>query len=301
MSSKVPVVLDIHADWCGPCKTLAPVLEAAVRSQGGAVSLAKLDADANGNLVQQLRVTSLPTVLGVHQGKLVDSFTGMQPEDQVNAFVKRLAALGGAPEESPVDVARSALDKLWLVLSSGDVGELDLEQMADLLRGLAQFEAEGEAEAGREVRARATALTAKLAMVAGDVGEAKEIAAKIEADFKDLAGSHGEIRKVLAEVKLAGDGAEDTGEAKELSLALEKDAKDPAALLGLARVKVAAGEHEEAVELALKLLRVNRGFEDSAAQKLLIDVFEALGPVSGKLVGCGLRVFGDGLMFRSMS
>ena len=94
--------------WCGPCKQLGPILEAAVRAQNGKVVMAKLDADANPGLTQQLRVSSLPTVLAVHQGKLVDSFTGLIAEEQVKDFVKRLASMSEqvADDEDPLKVAK---------------------------------------------------------------------------------------------------------------------------------------------------------------------------------------------------
>ena len=280
MGASTPVVLDIHADWCGPCKTLAPLLETAVRAQKGRVVLAKLDADANTNLVQQLRVTSLPTVLGVHGGRLVDSFTGMVPEAQVNAFVENLAKLS-KDDHSPLALASSALDQVAKALGMPEEESPAVAEMVEPLRALAEFQpAEAaEAEAGKEVQARALALLARIALLEGEVAEAKGIAERLEAGFKWIAERNAEVAQALAEVKLASEGGEDGGEAQVFREALERDPKDAAALLGLARNRVAANDFEEAVEVALKLLRVNRSYEEEAAQKLLIDVFQALGPV----------------------
>ena len=103
--SDVPVVVDCHAEWCGPCKTLGPVLEAAVKAEGGRVKMAKIDVDENPELSGGLNVQSLPTVFGVFQGKLVGQFVGNKQPEEVQAFVKALAqagaGAGGEPAAEP--------------------------------------------------------------------------------------------------------------------------------------------------------------------------------------------------------
>lgn len=90
-SRQVPVVVDLWAEWCGPCRTLGPVLEAAVASTGGAVELAKVDVDANPGVAAGFRVQSIPAVFALRDGQVVDSFIGALPEAQVREFVERLA------------------------------------------------------------------------------------------------------------------------------------------------------------------------------------------------------------------
>lgn len=90
-SATVPVVVDLWAEWCGPCRTLGPILEKVVAGTGGAVELAKVDVDANPGISSQFRVQSIPAVYAVSNGEVVDSFIGAVPEAQVRQFVERLA------------------------------------------------------------------------------------------------------------------------------------------------------------------------------------------------------------------
>ena len=88
IDSPVPVILDIHATWCEPCKILYPILEQVAMRGGGQLRVAKLDADVERDLVAALRVEGLPTVFVVNKGKIVDSFVGIP--DQVCVYDKHL-------------------------------------------------------------------------------------------------------------------------------------------------------------------------------------------------------------------
>lgn len=90
-SHAVPVVVDLWAEWCGPCKTLGPMLEAAVAGRQGAVELAKVDVDANPGIAQMFQVQSIPAVFAVADGKVVDSFVGAVGSAEIDAFLDRLA------------------------------------------------------------------------------------------------------------------------------------------------------------------------------------------------------------------
>jgi putative thioredoxin len=96
-STTVPVVVDLWAPWCGPCKTLGPMLEKAVADTDGAVALAKVNVDENPRVAQTFAVQSIPAVFAISNGQVVDQFIGAVPEAQVTAFVQRLAP---APSEA---------------------------------------------------------------------------------------------------------------------------------------------------------------------------------------------------------
>jgi len=101
-SADVPVVVDLWAPWCGPCKTLGPILERVVGLTGGGVELAKVNVDENPQVSSTFQVQSIPAVFALRDGKVVDGFVGAVPEAQVVEFVDRLAA---APSEADLLVA----------------------------------------------------------------------------------------------------------------------------------------------------------------------------------------------------
>ncbi|MGH9090390.1 MAG: tetratricopeptide repeat protein [Acidimicrobiales bacterium] len=90
-SATVPVVVDLWAPWCGPCKTLGPILERVVGATGGAVELVKVNVDENPEVGTIFQVQSIPAVYALRDGKVVDGFIGALPEAQVAEFVARLA------------------------------------------------------------------------------------------------------------------------------------------------------------------------------------------------------------------
>ena len=98
-SMQVPVVIDLWAEWCGPCRTLGPIIEKVVAETEGKVVLAKVDVDANPRVSQAFQVQGIPAVFAMHQAKIVSSFVGAQPEANVRQFV---ASLLPTEEESEV-------------------------------------------------------------------------------------------------------------------------------------------------------------------------------------------------------
>jgi putative thioredoxin len=98
-SETVPVVVDLWAEWCGPCKTLGPILEKVIGETNGRVELAKVNVDENQWVASQFQVRSIPAVFAFRDGKVVDGFIGALPEAQVKEFVDRLA-----PEPTEADL-----------------------------------------------------------------------------------------------------------------------------------------------------------------------------------------------------
>jgi putative thioredoxin len=110
-SKTVPVVVDLWASWCGPCKTLGPILEKVIDETGGTVELAKVDVDANPQISHAFQVQSIPAVYALKDGQVVDGFVGAQPEPMVREFVAKLA---GAPEPTEVERLVAAGDEASL-------------------------------------------------------------------------------------------------------------------------------------------------------------------------------------------
>ena len=105
-SDQVPVVVDLWAPWCGPCKTLGPILEKVVDATGGTVELAKVNVDDNPGIGQAFRVQSIPAVYAIHKRQVVDSFIGALPEPAVADWVSKLT-----PEPSEADRLAEAGDE----------------------------------------------------------------------------------------------------------------------------------------------------------------------------------------------
>ncbi|HET6795056.1 MAG TPA: tetratricopeptide repeat protein [Acidimicrobiales bacterium] len=164
-SDQVPVVVDLWAPWCGPCRTLGPILEKVVDAAGGTVELAKVNVDDNPGVAQAFRVQSIPAVYAVQNRQVVDSFIGALPEAAVQDWVSRLA-----PQETEADRLVAAGDEQSLRKA------LDLQpDHAGAVVGLAELlVGSGRTEEALELLARIpeTAETRRVAALARLGGEA---------------------------------------------------------------------------------------------------------------------------------
>lgn len=130
-SQRVPVVVDLWAEWCEPCKTLGPILEKVVAETNGAVELAKVDIDANPRVAQAFAVQSIPAVFALRNGQIVDQFVGALPEAAVRDFIGQLA-----PGASTVDQLVASGDEASLREALAlDASNLDAAvKLGELLR-----------------------------------------------------------------------------------------------------------------------------------------------------------------------
>jgi putative thioredoxin len=160
-SKDVPVVVDLWAPWCGPCRTLGPIIERVIDETDGRVALVKVNIDENPQIATAFGVQSIPLVVAVQDGQPIDAFLGAQPEQTVRQFVERL--LPSEQEEAVASlVAAGDEDSLRRALELDPGNEDAVIALADLLVGrgdgdeaLALLARIPENEAVRRVAARA--------------------------------------------------------------------------------------------------------------------------------------------------
>jgi putative thioredoxin len=199
-SATVPVIVDLWAPWCGPCKTLGPMIEKAVADTGGAVELAKVNVDDNPAVAQAFQVQSIPAVFALRNGQVVDQFIGAVPEAQVTAFVQRLAP---APSEADTLVATGDEASLRRALELEPDHPGATEGLARILidRGeaadaLALLQRLPETETGRVLAAEARLLEAGVDV--SDTGR-DEIVAKLD-DLLDRVRDDDAVRQEFVDI-----------------------------------------------------------------------------------------------------
>lgn len=251
-----PVVVDFWAPWCGPCRQLGPALERAVTAAKGAVKLVKIDIDQNPAYAGQLRVQSIPAVFAFSGGRPVDGFMGALPESQVKAFVERLAA------QARAGAGPSAADEiLEMAKEAFEAGDL-----ATAARAYAQvLQAEPD-------NAKALAGLARCYLAGGDRERAQEVLDMAPPEAKDP-----ELDSVRAALALAEAAPDETA---GFERRLEADPNDHEARFELSKALAGHGRLDAAVDHLLSIIERDRDWNDGAARKQILTIFEAAGPGS---------------------
>ncbi|KRG45484.1 thioredoxin [Stenotrophomonas pictorum JCM 9942] len=246
-SMQTPVLVDFWATWCGPCKTLGPMLEKLAGEYNGAFELAKVDVDKEQQVAAAFQIRSVPTVFLIRDGQIVDGFPGAMPEGQLREFLTQhgvtpLDAPDAAEEAAPLPLDPQAQIAALRdsIAAEPDKDELKLELALALLKTGATPEAGQLLDAlpanlatdDRAVRARAR-LDFGLALQGAPAADV--LAARVQADGNDLEARH---------------------------------------LLGIHHLL--GGEDEAALEQFIEMLRIDRAFHENLPKKALIDAFRVI-------------------------
>lgn len=251
-SREVPVLVDFWAPWCGPCKQLTPILEKAVRAAKGAVRLVKLNIDEHPQIPGQMGVQSIPAVFAFQDGRPVDGFMGALPESRVNAFIARLTG-------DTVDDTAADIEAAEVALASGD-----LNTAAQLFGEVLQQDREN---------VQSLAGLAKCYIKTGDLPRAEQTLALVPPAKADAAP----VASARAALELARKAGE-AGDVESLKAKLAAEPKDAQTRFDLALALNAKGDRNGALEELLTLVAKNRTWNDDAARKQILQLFDAWGP-----------------------
>lgn len=289
-----------------PCQQLGPILEREVKAMNGKVRMAKLNTDLHPQLAQQLQVKSLPTVMLINQGKLVDQFIGFTGEASVKQFVAKASSLSvnsptsndGAQDLVQLEGMLGGIMEILKLQSSPPASgeqsrrasEKELADILTALRQLAGFKLEplpsnthktakrrADEDTAEMIRAISHAGLIRLALLKDDFEAVKEITSAMKSQFSKNALEHQEVKSAMALAALSSSNPANDEERNKLYQSIKSNPNDLAARLKLSKALFADGAHGEAVSEALELLKRDRNYENGAARTLLLDIFNALG------------------------
>ena len=254
-SQSVPVIIDLWADWCEPCKQLGPVLEKLAAEASGTWVLAKVDVDANPQLAAALQVQSIPMVVAVIGGQLVDAFLGALPEAQVRTWIGQMLAVakqlglpaaqnGGAAADASPDAAAGETAKM---------GRKPLSPEEELLSD-PRF---------------------KAAQDAMDTGDLNGAANALEQVLDDSPG-HPVAKAWLAQVELFR--RVNSYDAAKVRSAAARAPDDPDAQASMADIELANGQIEAAFDRMLAVIGRIAGADKDKARLHLLTLFEIMPP-----------------------
>ncbi len=263
------VILDFWAEWCGPCKALAPMLEkVATEYADKGVILAKLNVDEEKFIASQFQVKSIPTVYAIFQGQPVADLTSARSESQLKGALDQLLAQlpiqAGAADGEPQGPTDEEIEQA-IGMAEQSLMEGDAERAAGVFAQITEF-------APKHAIAHSGLVRALIQL--GKTDEAEQVLAAIEAD--ETLANDPAIAAAKSALELAGTQVDD-GELAGLQAAAQKAPEDMEAQLAYAEAAFAGGERDAAADTLLKMVEADREWNEGAARAKLLQIFEAIG------------------------
>jgi len=253
-SSDTPILVDFWAPWCGPCKQLTPVLEKLVKASSGKIRLVKINIDENQELATQLQIQSIPMVYAFKEGQPVDGFMGALPESQIRDFIEKLIGpVGPSPSEEVISMAKEALS------------QEDFQTAANLFAQVMQ---------NNQDEPSAIAGLTKCYIGMGETDQAREIIGSLDEETS----AHPEVASAIAALTLKEQGSETPSDISKLQSVIANNPTDHQARYDLALALSSDGNHEEAIEHLVEIIKHDRQWNEDSAREQLLKIFEALGP-----------------------
>ena len=254
-SHDLPILVDFWAPWCGPCRTLGPALEQAVKVLSGKLLLAKVNTDQEPALAQQFRISGIPAVKAFHKGRVVNEFVGARDGKFIGSFLAALVPARGEAE---------------LLEAAKLLGSRKYAEAEAMLRPLTA----GEQALDGSRLSRAQVLLAESLLGQGPqrYGEVPELLGRVDPRSADS-----ERAELLTQVLAFFQAGDEEGGAAAAQARLQKSDSDSAARYILAAAQARGGQLSEALSNLLTLIQHDRRYREDGARRALLTLFQYLG------------------------